>query len=584
MSKIIFLLTLLSLSPWLLGQKHQLHWIDGPKKKGLPRPPKQLSPDSLGLAKLKQWRENCLNAGFPYWSLDSFVHTDHTWQLWVYQGPRQKIKIYADSLHQAQFGLKSQQAYPQQLQDQANKQIKFWQNHAHPFVQIQILPSPNQTETWQWQAELGPAFRFKTLSFEGKTPEKLGISAKRLSQQLQIKAGQAYEEQKILQIPSRLSRLPYLRSLRPPEVLFQGQEAEVVLFLDKRSANRFDLLLGFLPNNRNDLPLGQTPRLILTGQVLLDLQNTLGLGERLRLQWQQFRPETSTFEAGLDWPQLLGLSLDGKAHFQLHRRDSSFLDRQGQLALEQDLDRLGKWGLAWHNLGNSLLSVDTSNLRLRRSLPSSLDFRENQFRLTWLGDWTDDYFLPRQGLYVSVDLGWGRQLRLPNARILAMPADANFDPLALYAALGRGRDRFRLQFQSNYYQDLGQNLSLKYQLEGRYLGGRDLLQNELWRIGGLRTMRGFDEESLFVEAWGRGFIELRWHSQEQTFFFIFIETGRSFSTTGLQQARQLGSGGLGLQLDTQAGQFNLTYALGQVLGQRLRWAGGKIHFGYVNRF
>lgn len=113
----------------------------------------------------------------------------------------------------------------------------------------------------------------------------------------------------------------------------------------------------------------------------------------------------------------------------------------------------------------------------------------------------------------------------------------------------------------------------------------DLYRNELYRIGGLKTLRGVDEASIYCSAWAVGTVEYRFVYEENANFFLFVDQGwwEDGAQDQLVTDTPLGFG-LGTSFETKAGLFSLTYALGQQFENPVQLRGGKVHFGFTSLF
>ena len=114
-----------------------------------------------------------------------------------------------------------------------------------------------------------------------------------------------------------------------------------------------------------------------------------------------------------------------------------------------------------------------------------------------------------------------------------------------------------------------------------------LFNNEAYRIGGFRSMRGFDEESIFSTSYAILRSELRFQLDKDGYVFGFYD-GAWFENSSLNRIgvrRDLAqSFGVGTSFGTTAGIFNLSYALGSQRGNPFLIRTAKIHFGYTSVF
>ncbi|NQX91182.1 MAG: BamA/TamA family outer membrane protein [Flavobacteriales bacterium] len=108
--------------------------------------------------------------------------------------------------------------------------------------------------------------------------------------------------------------------------------------------------------------------------------------------------------------------------------------------------------------------------------------------------------------------------------------------------------------------------------------------NELLRVGGFNTIRGFQEEQFFAEAFGVATIQANYKLDSGTGVFAFFDQGYYQQNLEDQVEDQPYGFGLGLNIGAKAGQFNLVYALGSQDSQPVLFRNAILHFGFVNVF
>jgi hemolysin activation/secretion protein len=167
---------------------------------------------------------------------------------------------------------------------------------------------------------------------------------------------------------------------------------------------------------------------------------------------------------------------------------------------------------------------------------------------------------------------------------LSLPADAT-SPEMLYDSLGNRSAKFSVHWLANYYVPLAQKQVLKLGVHGASIYNRDLLTNELLRIGGNDALRGFDEESIFTSLYNIMTVEYRYLLDQNAFLSVFFDWAYTEKRLRDSYVNDFPFGfGAGLNFETKAGIFGISYALGRQNGDPLDFRSSKIHFGYVNIF
>ena len=112
-----------------------------------------------------------------------------------------------------------------------------------------------------------------------------------------------------------------------------------------------------------------------------------------------------------------------------------------------------------------------------------------------------------------------------------------------------------------------------------------LFQNELFRLGGNKILRGFDEESINGDIFNLSTAELRLIIDRNSFLFAFMDYAfvRDPFAANNKWDRPYGFG-VGINFDTKGGIIRLTTALGSRLGNPIDYKDVKIHLGYISLF
>lgn len=402
---------------------------------------------------------------------------------------------------------------------------------------------------------------------EVRAPESVRVRPAFLQRYLGLREGEVYRGRRVRRMGPSLRQLPYLTMKGSPRISFQDSLAFFDLPLEKRAASRFDFVIGVLPNS------AQTGKLLITGELNGELQNGFGQGERIAVRFEQLRPQTQELELGLEYPFLFGLPFGFEGSLDLYRRDTSFLNLNWKLAatyLREGNDRLSAF---WENRRTIVPGQDLSQEPVNGNLPDTLGVVRSFFGLQGRRIRTDRRFSPRRGysLDVSAAAGFRR-----------LPAIAGLDPDERTSA------QAQLQATAELFLDPISGTVFYFRLKGAGIfSGEDLLPNEQYRIGGARLLRGFDEQSVFARDYAVLTTEFRLLLGGNAFLYGFLDAARVNSRDkrrpDLPIDYPLGFGA-GINVDTRAGVFGLSLALGRSNGIPLDLNAPKVHLGYVSVF
>lgn len=463
------------------------------------------------------------------------------------------------------------------------------ENNGYPFASVwldSLVVDQGGAVSAVLQVERKRFFVFKTLRINGdvKLPKAF------LPNFLGIKPGTPYSRERVLRLRDQLRSLLFLESTANPSVTFTDNpgaemgEATINLFLQKKRVNRFDFIIGLLPQ-----PTASGGKLLLTGSLSTAFQNALNLGERFSAELERLRPETQKMDVQASVPYLLGTSFGAEGRLNIFRRDSTWTDALGEAGVSYLFTGGDFVRFFWENKTSSLQKVDTLQVVLSRQLPVNLDFRQNGFGLETSFTRLDYRFNPRQGWSFSLKTVAGFQTVQRNNQIerLQDPSDPDFDFAALYDSLARRSARYRVEFRGEIFIPLFVRSTFRLGLRGGGLfSEKPVLVNEQYRLGGNKLLRGFDEESLFATRFVVGTAEWRLLLGQNSFLSAFADWGylENLSRQNRLFLRPLGLGA-GLNFETRAGIFGISAAVGRRdVGQAVDFRAAKFHLGYVSLF
>ena len=452
----------------------------------------------------------------------------------------------------------------------ANLQQKILQtaeNQGYPFATIQLDSITFEEEKVSARLHFEPndLVLFDTLALVGSAR----IKARTLATLLRIRKGDFFSRERIENVDRLLSKLPFMRLLKPSEVVFSRNQAFLRIFADERKASQFDGIIGFLPNEQQN-----NNRLLLTGEVNFKLSNLFNSGKSLSLVWQQIKPASPLLNLHYSHPLLFGTNLGADFQLNLLKQDNNFLTVSRRLGLSQSFSNADKLAF-FVQLQTSAVLGDSTRFQNLTRLPDVLNTRLLSYGIEYFRNRTDDLFYPKNGWEITASVAAGNKEILKNAAI----------PAELYDSLRLKSVQLTLRSEVKKYFQLQPRTVLLLKGQAGVVQNGYLSQNELFRLGGLQTVRGFNENTFFASGYGLGTAELRYFLEPETYFFGFLDYAVLQNNWRNEQSHDQPFGtGAGISFSTQAGVFNFVYAVGRSASQPFGFNYSKIHFGYVSRF
>jgi outer membrane protein assembly factor BamA len=116
-----------------------------------------------------------------------------------------------------------------------------------------------------------------------------------------------------------------------------------------------------------------------------------------------------------------------------------------------------------------------------------------------------------------------------------------------------------------------------------YLSSGSYIINELYRFGGINSIRGFSENSLQGHLFSSILTEYRYIPTPAIYIHSIIDYGYYLDNTSDNKDTLLGLG-FGFGLFTKSGLFNIVYANGSTKEQSIKLSNSIVHISFKTNF
>ena len=408
----------------------------------------------------------------------------------------------------------------------------------------------------------GRAIVFDSLQIVGNTKTKKRF----LTKYLQLFPGQPYSQQRVDAAAQLLRQLPYVKLRAEPEVRFALGRARVYLLLDERPSNQFDAIVGILPNAN-----ARQTGVQFTGDVTINLRNLKGGGKQVGLQWRKTDAVSQLLDVQYVHPNFFGTPFEVAASFNLYKQTDAFLTLRPRVQVSYPTARAGRVSFFFEQRSSYLL--DTL-LASRTTLPENIDSQFNSYGAAYTWNSLDDLYFPHRGYLLSGQGAVGTKTISRNSALRP----------ELYAGVALRSTQYSLSLRAERYFPVQRAGVLLLRLRGESLQNPQLFINDLYRLGGLNSLRGFNENQFYTSAYAVATAEFRQFIGPDSYAFAFADQAYLRRDLANATANQPTGLGAGLSFRTPAGLFQFVYSVGRANGQGFDVKSSKIHFGLTSRF
>ncbi len=364
---------------------------------------------------------------------------------------------------------------------------------------------------------------------------------------LKLRPAQVFNLNEVKNKTSQLNNLRFAKEIKPPEVLFTKDSTTLFLYLEKAKSNAFDGFLGFGTNE-------ETNRLEFDGYLNLNLINNLNFGESFNLQYKSDENDQKTFQTDLSLPYLFKSPVGVDLLLRIFKKDSSFTTVDQSVKLHYQINPR-------HKVYTGLLSTESNNLLSNNTSNTVTDYKSQYYAFAYEYIKSQPFnrlFPLNTKLYLETNFG--------NRKT----TDSK-------------EEQTRFSIDAFKIFNLNRKNSIYIRLNGSSLNSNTYFENELLRFGGINSIRGFEENSLFASLYGLINTEYRYRLNNSIFIHSIFDAAYFENKTSNIKEKLFGYG-FGFGILTQAGLLRFNYANGKNESQKFKLSNSKVHISLIANF
>ncbi len=354
-----------------------------------------------------------------------------------------------------------------------------------------------------------------------------------------------FNQESLKNIHNDFNQFQFVTQTKYPEILFMNDTTKVYVYVEKSKPNRFDGFIGFGNDDNGDLKVN--------GYLDLLLVNSLNVGERFNLYWKSDGNDQKTFNVNIELPYIFRSPLGIKAQLNIFKQDSTFQNTQTAI----DLGYYFNYNTRLYVGYQSTESNDIQNLNSSTITDFDNSFFTSNFEFTKFRN--EDFLFPDKTL-INIKGGVGKR----------------------NSEASKNNQFFtNIDLRHNFYLNNKNIVAIRSQ--NFLLQSDSYITNELFRFGGINSIRGFNENSLQANLFSSILTEYRYVLAPTIYVHSIIDFGYYQDKTTDNDGNLLGLG-FGFGLLTKNGLFNIVYANGSTGNQQIKLSNSIVHISFKARF
>ena len=358
---------------------------------------------------------------------------------------------------------------------------------------------------------------------------------------LQRYKNKSFNQEIVKNIQQDFEKLNFISLTKSPEILFTKDNTKIYVYIEKSKPNKFDGFVGFSNDKNNNLTF--------KGYLDLQLINSINSGESLSIYWKSDGENQKTFNIETEFPYVFKSRFGIKANLNIFKKDSLFQNTKTAL----DFGYFFNYSTRLYVGFQSTESSDIQNTNNGTISDYKNKFITANFVFTRARN--EDYLFPEKTKLIA-KLGFGSR----NSNLSKNNQ--------IYA---------NLEWSHILFLDSKNNIQIKSQ--NYFLQSNEYIVNELYRFGGIHSIRGFNENSLQGNVFSSILTEYRYVIAPNLYVHSITDYGYFKDTLSKEKNNLLGFG-FGFGLLTKNGFLNLIYANGSTKNQTIKLSNSLIHLSF----
>ena len=354
-----------------------------------------------------------------------------------------------------------------------------------------------------------------------------------------------FNQENLEKLYKDIGQFQFVKQTKYPEILFTKDSTKVFVYLEKAKSNSFDGFIGF----SND----ENRKVIFNGYLDLTLNNAMNSGEKLALYWKSNGKDQKTFRVGAEIPYVFKSPIGMKVQLNIFKQDSTYQNTQTSIDFGYYFNYNTRLYFGYQSTESS--DIKNSNTLLLSDYTNK--FYTSNFEFVEYKD--DDYLFPEKSNF-NFKIGTGRR-------------DSKFQNNSQFYG--------SVNLSHNIYLNSKNILNLKSQ--NYYLQSDAYILNELYRFGGINSIRGFNENTLQGNIFSSVLSEYRYVLSPSIYVHSIMDYAYFQDKTTNIKGNLLGLG-FGFGLLTKNGLFNLVYANGSTKDQAIKFSSSIVHISLKASF
>lgn len=419
-----------------------------------------------------------------------------------------------------------------------NKIVKYYENLGHTFTNASLnnLVEIENILTAQLELSISQKRTIDHIVVKGY-PE---FPKKYLKHYLYIKPNSTFNLNSLNELYDVLNTISFVNQIKKPEVLFTKDSTTLYLYLKKKSNSAFDGIIGFSNEGNNS-------GIKFNGYLDLSLNNILNKGESFNIHWENSQNANTALSLNFSTPYIFNSKINFSGNFSIFKQDTLYINTKGMIDLGYNLNKNNIITLSGNSEKSEISSIQNTTTTIQ-------NFNKKLIGASYIFNIVEKpSYINRYKFRLNTGFLFGNR-KNENTKT----AQQIFNLFAEYTA--------HLNFRNAIY----------IKTTTQILNTTTVFENELFRIGGINSIRGFNEQSIFTPKYNVTNLEYQYKVNDDSYLYTITDFA-ILNNINTNTTTQLYGVGLGYFLSTKRTILNLSYAVGTDYNTSFNINNSKVH-------
>lgn len=509
---------------------------------------KIITHDSIYFKEIKNFRNKLDQLGFIQHFVDSVSKNDSLYYIrFNLSNAIKKIRIYHPDIITVSkivnYKIKKRETYIEipfiEFSLFMNKISEHYQNNGFAFINIKLinLKKNNSHLSGFLKIDKNKKRTIDKIIVKGYT----NFPKTFINRKFNLHSGDLYDKNKIARIPEECNTIDFVSEIKSPELLYAKDSTVLYLYLKRERSNYFDGIIGFSSSK-------EKKRIQLYGNIDLKIKNALNTGESIKLKWLSNQNKAKTLDLTLKTPYIFKTAFSTYYKLNIHKQDTLFSSISNLLGADYRITKNQDIGFIIERLqSNKTTLLEQSEIR---------DFNSFFYGTTYTYSKPYNHVVFNTKTYLNSQVSQGNR---------------------------NGLTQYKISNKLHYLLILNNKNNILFKNTTEILLSKDYIKNELFRIGGSQSIRGFDENNFLSTGYSYLNTEYNYLTSPYSFLSGIFDLG-VVNNKLLNTTSYLYSFGIGFSQKTKMGQLGIQYFIGNTNTSPFSFSNSKLHLSVSQNF